>query len=363
MKVRIISRPIAPPWDSGSMNMAYGISSHLNPKNHLVYIPTANRFQPTYEHIIPEPIYSTRQFNLTQKLHLIKHLFTAPQVDILHFFFGVTPLSAKLFSAIKRYKKQPSILTLTHLPVKGAKPGSFGDYIVTYSTYFKKIFEDSGIKNVVTIPPGVDVKAIHPNISGIKAGNKLGIPSDAKVILYGGEYSHSAAISMLLKAITLTAKRNKNIYFVLACRIRSKYEQKRKQDIVRYLQSVPWAENVILLDTIPNMHALIARSDVCILPLQDTYGKVDLPLFLLEAMSIAKPIIITDISPVNELMIDKIGLAVPLDDANALTNAIEQMVAEGKQYGLRGRRIAEKYFSLDRITKQYAKLYAELLDE
>lgn len=70
--------------------------------------------------------------------------------------------------------------------------------------------------------------------------------------------------------------------------------------MIQKLQNVSWKQNVLLLEEILDMRSLIARADVCILPLRDTYGKVDIPLFLLEAMAMAKPIVITDIAPLND---------------------------------------------------------------
>ena len=257
IKIRFVSRPIAPPWDSGSMNMAYGISCHLDQVHHSVYIPVTNKFQSTFKHLVTEPIYVNREFNLAQKLRLIKHLLIAPPVDLIHFFLGVNPFSAKLFSTIKHLKQTPSILTLTHLPPSDEKPAFFGDVVVTYSSYSTRLLQQSGAKNVVTIPPGVDVKAIHPGISGHKARIELGIPAEAKVVLYGGEYSRSATVSTLLESMALSIEADKNIYFILACRVRSEYEQQQKQNTIQYLQSVTWSTNVILQDTVPNMHALI----------------------------------------------------------------------------------------------------------
>jgi glycosyltransferase involved in cell wall biosynthesis len=106
---------------------------------------------------------------------------------------------------------------------------------------------------------------------------------------------------------------------------------------------------------------LIARAQVCFLPLRDTYSKVDIPLFLLEAMAMAKPIVITDIAPLNELLEEPVGLAVPVDDEVALAQAIERMLVEGESYGTRGRQLIERQYTLQQTTRRYERLYAELL--
>lgn len=51
MNIRIVSRPIAPPWDSGSMNMAHGITTNFSQKDK-VYIPVVRDYQPTQKNVI-----------------------------------------------------------------------------------------------------------------------------------------------------------------------------------------------------------------------------------------------------------------------------------------------------------------------
>lgn len=109
------------------------------------------------------------------------------------------------------------------------------------------------------------------------------------------------------------------------------------------------------------MRSLIARADVCILPLRDTYGKVDIPLFLLDAMAMAKPIVITDIAPLNELLEEPVGIAVPVDDGVGLAHAIERMLVEGVNYGARGRQLVVRKYTLRQTTRRYERLYAELI--
>lgn len=342
--------------------MAYGLGACLSERSHRVCIPVVRGFHPPASNVIPEPVYTSRAFGLWQKMRLVSHLLTAQAADITHFFLGPTRTTATILPAIAALRHTASVLTVTHIPKPGQQAIAFGQRVVTYSAYTARMLQQSGVERVIHIPPGVDERAIHPHIDASGAGHTLGIPPEAPVVLYGGEYGHSATIEALLKAISLCVTRHPQVYFVLACRIRRKSEQIRKQELARQLQAVPWGQNVILREQVKNMPGLLARADVCILPLRDTYGKVDVPLFLLEAMAMAKPIVITDIAPLNELLSDKAaGLAVPVDDDQALAQAIEQMLVDGKSYGVRGRQLVERRYALRKITQRYENLYLELL--
>lgn len=344
------------------MNMAYGLGVCLSERSHRVCIPVVRGFHPSASDVIPEPVYTSRAFGLRQKMRLVGHLLTAQAADITHFFLGPTRTTATILPAIAALKRTTSVLTVTHIPQPGRRPIVFGQRVVVYSAHTAHVLQRWGIEQVVHIPPGVDERAIHPHMDASRAGRMLGLSPETAVVLYGGEYGPSATIQALLKAISLCVARHPQVYFVLACRIRRKSEQVRKRELARQLQTVPWGKNVILLEQVQDMLGLIARADVCILPLRDTYGKVDVPLFLLEAMAMARPIVITDIAPLNELLSDQaVGLAVPVDDEQALAQAIEHMLVDGKSYGVRGRQLVERRYALRKVARRYENLYLELL--
>ena len=343
------------------MNIAYGVGVCLGRRQHTVYMPVVRSFHPLAENVVVEPVYTSRIFSLSQKMRLMGHLLTAQPVDIMHFFLGPTRVTAAVLSWVARTKNTPTVLTLTHVPKPGKQPVAFGQRVVTYSAYSARLLRESGIERVVRIPPGIDEQAIHPGIDGDKAGRRLEIPPGVPVVLYGGEYGHSATPEALLKAMSICLAHKPEVRFVLACRIRSKYERARKQELSRQLQNVSWGQNVIMREQVPDMRGLVARADVCILPLRDTYGKVDIPLFLLEAMAMAKPVVITDIVPLNELLEEPVGLAIPVDDGVALAQAIERVLVDGKNYGVHGRQLVERQYTLRQTTKRYEYLYEELL--
>jgi len=124
MRIRIVSRPIAPSWDSGSMNMAYGVGVYLGRHQHTVYMPVVQNFHPLAENVVAEPVYTSRTFGLSQKMRLMGHLLTAQPVDIMHFFLGLTRVTAAVLSWVARIRGTPAVLTLIHVP----KPRALHNY-------------------------------------------------------------------------------------------------------------------------------------------------------------------------------------------------------------------------------------------
>jgi glycosyltransferase involved in cell wall biosynthesis len=90
-----------------------------------------------------------------------------------------------------------------------------------------------------------------------------------------------------------------------------------------------------------------------------------LPLSLLEAAACGRPLIATDVPGCRAIVRDGInGLLVPLEDAEALAAAIDQLAADPelrRKFGKAGRDLVEQEFSARRIGHDVVGLYRRLL--
>jgi glycosyltransferase involved in cell wall biosynthesis len=120
-------------------------------------------------------------------------------------------------------------------------------------------------------------------------------------------------------------------------------------------------ERVLFLGHRPDVPALLAASDVFVLPslFEGT------PLALLEAMAAGKPVVASAIAGTDEIVEDgETGLLFPAGDAIALANALRRLVA---QPGLRaelaaaGHRKAEAVFSAASSSEHVVAVYEQLL--
>lgn len=90
-----------------------------------------------------------------------------------------------------------------------------------------------------------------------------------------------------------------------------------------------------------------------------------MPLFILEAMSLGKPVVATSVNGCNEAIADgEIGFLVPPANPEAMAKAIESLLKNpelAKQMGKRGRQRVEEHFSIERHQRVLAEIYSELL--
>ena len=90
-----------------------------------------------------------------------------------------------------------------------------------------------------------------------------------------------------------------------------------------------------------------------------------MPKSLLEAAACGRPLIATDVPGCREIVIqEKTGLLVPVDDPQALAEAILRLVRSAQlriRFGVAARRLVDERFSADIVGKATVALYRQLL--
>ena len=115
------------------------------------------------------------------------------------------------------------------------------------------------------------------------------------------------------------------------------------------------------LGQVSDIAGLWERAHVAVLPSR----REGLPLSLMEAAACGRAMIASDVPGCREVVIhDKTGLLFPVDNAQALASAMEQLATAPdlrQRYGAEARRLAEQKFAADIIGPQTVALYRQLL--
>jgi|WetSurMetagenome_2_1015567.scaffolds.fasta_scaffold155135_1 glycosyltransferase involved in cell wall biosynthesis len=163
-------------------------------------------------------------------------------------------------------------------------------------------------------------------------------------------------LEKVIEAVEALKNDRKEIQCIIAGKgpMRSSLEQ---SILRRNLQAV-----VSVLYT-PYIHALIALADIVVL----TSEKEGIPRSLLEAMSLRKPIVATDVVGTNELVQHEItGLLVPFHDQNALKRSLIRLIddpALRRQFGEAGYYRIIEHYDEKRIVALWVDRYRRCLQE
>lgn len=84
---------------------------------------------------------------------------------------------------------------------------------------------------------------------------------------------------------------------VFAYRNKTPRAAERARELAASLQGA----SVRFLPETPNIHALLATADLIVFPVDDLFGKVDLPIVLLEALRLGTPVFTSGEGPLSEL--------------------------------------------------------------
>ncbi len=113
----------------------------------------------------------------------------------------------------------------------------------------------------------------------------------------------------------------------------------------------------------PEIAARLAQADIFVL---NSLWE-GMPGSILEAMAAGLPVVATDVSGTNEVVVNgETGLLVPPDDPGALADAIATLVRDGAlrlSMGAAARRRAETQFSFERVVLEKAALYRRVAAE
>ena len=131
-------------------------------------------------------------------------------------------------------------------------------------------------------------------------------------------------------------------------------------DLKEKVESLCLNNNFVFPGFIEDVRPLLSAADVFVLP----SFREGFPMSVIEAMTMAKPVIASNIEGINESVSDgESGLLVPPKNSAALADAIAALFkdrARAAEMGRRGREIAVAKFGLDKMIEAHEELYGEL---
>lgn len=368
-RVLFVSKPIAPPFHDGTKCLVRDVALHLTRHHAVVMTAKGAPPLPGSSSVAPElvPVYSdpgafTPQFSENARAAL--WLLTRARADVLHFVFAPNPLTSTVGKVCRAVRRIPVVQTIASPPRTFAPGVFFGDCVVAQSRWTKDrvvgAFESAGRpppRVEVVPPPAPEVPA--PSLDRVaRVRRVLEIEPNARVVVYPGDLETSTGASRVADIVADVTREVPDAVVVFACRHKTPRAAGAEAALRARLHGMPVRFAAEL-----DLHALFAASTVLLFPVDDLYGKVDLPISLLEAMRLGLPVIAADEGPLGDLAG---ATLVPLDDPGALVRETVAMCRDGE----RRRRAAEQgsaavdaRYDAGIVAEAYERLYDQLLQD
>ena len=368
-RVLFVSKPIAPPWNDGSKNLVRDVARNLVRARPTVL--TTGGAPPLGERVAMEPIYaSSGRFapGLAQNARVVRRLLTGDALDIWHFVFAPNPASSTVARFTSRTRrtlgwKGRVVQTIASAPrsFDGVAQWIFGDVVVVVSEWMRGCLLGAGVKrDVRVIQPCAQAPRVPTEEAKRAVRAKLDV-GDAPIVLYPGDYEVSRGAATVARAVAAIASKSPDVRVVFACRAKTPKSADARAVIERDLRAAGLLDRTRHAGEVDDMPALLAVSSAVAFPVDDLYGKVDIPLVLLEALALGIPIVAARGGPLEALTSAR--FVDPEDDA-ALARELTLFLTEPRAAGdaaAHGVSLFTSRFTPSVVAAAYDDLYAEAL--
>jgi len=216
------------------------------------------------------------------------------------------------------------------------------------------------VKKIVTVHNGVEdshLASRNPSLSfrmtsGLR--QEFNIPQNAVIVGTISNFYRTKGVQYFIQAIVKLKDEFPHAYFVIVG------DGMLRSNIEYNIQVCHLQKNVILTGFQKDVMELLTEMDIFVL----SSVKEGLPFSLLEAGALAKPVIVTCVGGMPEVIEDGItGLLVPPADPESLANAISKFLCDREVARLCGVRLQEKIvrnFQFSRMLEETVGVYEDI---
>jgi glycosyltransferase involved in cell wall biosynthesis len=322
-----------------------------------------------------QPVDMRNRFNFGVILQL-SNLIKKERVDIVHSqgaradFFA--RMAAKLAGA-------PIVISTVPMPVEGFDVHPMKKFIYIVLNRFSERFVDRFIvvsealkkvmierhkidpQKVVKIYNGIEVDEYHIDddeevmYGKLSLREELGLKNEIPVIGAIGRLVWQKGFEYFIEAIPEVLKEFKGARFLLVGEGELKDELKVKSKKLKF------EDKIFFVGFRNDIKEILQSIDVLVMPSL----LEGLPMILLEAMAMEKPIVATEIEGIKEVLDNgKTGSLVPPKDSKVLAGAIIKMITHKENalnMGLAARKVVTERFGVDVMVEKHKEVYEELL--
>ena len=365
IRVLLVSKPLAPPWNDSSKNLAKDIAVHA--KGIQFNIMTTRTYSFPFSHIQSEPVYQTTGTyapGLKQNAKVFMRMLQAdPEISVYHFFFAPNPLTSTVLKWALKFKRKKILHTICSEPksYKGIKKLVFADKVVALSEDTRDKLRAQGVENVVCIRPGIEMGS---SVKGSTNNPYQSYKSDGKLnILFSGDYEYSGAHQVIVSSLEEIFNTLSNARIIFACRPKTRRAFEIERELLNTIRQMGFEEKVVFLNEVPNMLDLIEIADFAVFPAISLYHKMDMPLVLLECLAREVPLVVSHLPSLEILGTEGAALLISPHQRREFAQAVIRLGQDSalrKTMGEKGRRLVESEFNIQKISEQYEALYREL---
>jgi len=363
--VLFVSKPIVAPYRDGSKCLVRDLCLHL-PEIQAHVMSTGQGTPELSGSAISHAVYrDAGQFapSLTQNLQAFSWLLRSPKVELWHSVFAPNVRASRALGLLARVRRALVCQTIASPPRNFERPEQllFGDVVVAQSAWTLRQFKNAFQMDGKTPPMLLEIPPPCPEVTEPDAARtmsvrrQLGVGETTPLFTYPGDLEVSGVGQWLLDWSQLLKASWPEARLILAYRTKTA----KSRELAEQLRRAANPHVVQIVENVSDIWALLSTSCALLFPVDDLYGKVDLPLVLLEAMSLGTPVFALGQGPLESL---KGAQHLPLAPKAWLDAVLSLKSAEQRAaWSQHGQLEVARHYHPRIITRSYWAVYQELL--
>lgn len=223
---------------------------------------------------------------------------------------------------------------------------------------------DYGFRSVDCIRPALDLERFAPSTTGeSRLRAELGISPEAIAVLFVGNATPQKNLAGVLRAVSMLLPEFPNLRLVVTTELKHSSSDADLSALADLTRELGLEKCVVMKGIVDNMPELMRASDILVAPFRDTFGPSDYFMAALEAMAVGKPVVVSRIGGMKELVSSDVGAQVDANDPASIAEGLRVFCSDASrrdQAGRKARQLMELQFSPPEIARAYQAIYRRL---
>jgi glycosyltransferase involved in cell wall biosynthesis len=222
---------------------------------------------------------------------------------------------------------------------------------------------DYGMESVDRIRPALDLERFSVDHQAIAVRNELGLAANDLVILFVGNAKPQKNAIGVIRAVNKIRRDFPRLKLIITTELKhssSDRELAMLREEIRNLRMEPF---IVQKEIVENMPALMQACDVLVAPFLDSFGPSDYFMAALEAMACGKPVVVSNVGGMPEVISGEVGCLVDPRDDDSIAEGLRTYLADEElrlRTGANARGCVEKHFRPDIIVDAYQSVYRRI---
>lgn len=303
LRVLFVSKAVAPPFRDGATCLVRDLAPALVSARPTIL--STRDAPPLSSRVDIDRIYGGRSRYapaLADNMRVAAHLLADRRHDLWHFVFAPNPSSSHVGKLLRAVRRKRVVQTVASRPrdFRGADKLLFGDHVIALSRHTADALVADGAPSsrIHVVPPPVH-DLTRDEQAQSRARKRAGIPAEVPLFVYAGDLEFSRGAAWMGKAAHAVVREVPEAVIAFACR--AKTPRARDHQVRLAADLAPLGDRVRMLGEVHDLPALLASARAVPFPVDDLYGKVDLPYVVLESALLRVPTIVVRDTPLAEI--------------------------------------------------------------